>query len=63
MFIDRHGDPMAWRVQFHADFAREADELAEALRVELRASIRLLEHLGPSLGRPTADTTVRSTRT
>jgi len=46
---------MAWRVQFHADFAREADDLSDAVRVELIAAIRLLEHLGPSLGRPAAD--------
>ena len=47
---------MAWRVQFHADFAREADALSEAVRVELIAGIRLLEHFGPSLGRPAVDT-------
>ncbi|MFN9927455.1 MAG: type II toxin-antitoxin system RelE/ParE family toxin [Phenylobacterium sp.] len=47
---------MAWRVQFHAEFACEADELSETVRVELIALIRLLEHLGPSLGRPAADT-------
>jgi len=47
---------MTWRVQFHADFAPEADALSEAVRVELIAAIRLLEHLGPSLGRPAVDT-------
>jgi hypothetical protein len=47
---------MTWRVQFHPDFAREADELSDAVRVELIAGIRLLEHLGPSLGRPAVDT-------
>ncbi len=47
---------MTWRVQFHADFAREADALSEAVRVELIAGIRLLEHLGPSPGRPAVDT-------
>ena len=47
---------MTWRVQFHPDFAREADALSEAVPVELIAGIRLLEHLGPSLGRPAVDT-------
>ncbi|HEY3890032.1 MAG TPA: type II toxin-antitoxin system RelE/ParE family toxin [Caulobacteraceae bacterium] len=47
---------MNWRVQFHADFAREADALSETVRVELIARIRLLEHLGSSLGRPAVDT-------
>ena len=47
---------MTWRVQFHADFAREADALSEAVRIELIAGIRLLEHRGPSLGRPSVDT-------
>lgn len=47
---------MTWRVRFHPDFAREADVLSEVVRVELIAGIRLLEHLGPSLGRPAVDT-------
>src|SRR5665213_1688362 len=47
---------MTWRVQFHPYFAREADALSEAARIELIAEIRLLEHLGPSRGRPAVDT-------
>ena len=47
---------MAWTVQFHPEFAREADDLSEAVRVELIAVIRLLQHAGPSLGRPAVDT-------
>lgn len=47
---------MTWSVQFHADFAREADVLPEEVRVALIAVIRVLEHFGPSLGRPTVDT-------
>jgi hypothetical protein len=47
---------MTWSVQFHADFAREADALSEAVRIELIAGIRLLEQFGPSLGRPAVDT-------
>ena len=47
---------MAWSVRFHADFAREADDLPSAVRVQLIAGIRLLQQFGPSLGRPSADT-------
>lgn len=47
---------MPWAVRLHPDFAREADDLSEIVRVELIAGIRLLEHFGPSLGRPTVDT-------
>jgi hypothetical protein len=43
---------MTWTVQFHADFAGEADALSEAVRIELIAGIRLLEHLGPALVGP-----------
>ena len=45
-----------WDFRFHIDFAGEADVLSEAVRVELIAGIRLLEHFGPSLGRPAVDT-------
>lgn len=47
---------MSWAVQFPADFAREADALSQAVRVELIGAVRLLEQFGPGLGRPTADT-------
>ena len=47
---------MAWRVQFHPAFAAEADDFAETVRIELIAGVRVLEHFGPSLGRPTVDT-------
>lgn len=47
---------MAWTVNFYPDFAAEADELSESVRAELIAAIRLLEHMGPTLGRPAADT-------
>jgi len=47
---------MNWTVQFHQDFAREAEEFSQAVRIELIAGIRLLEHLGPTLGRPAVDT-------
>ena len=47
---------MAWTVRFHPDFAREADVLSEDVRIELIAGIRLLEHFGAVLCRPTVDT-------
>ena len=47
---------MAWSVRFHPAFAAEADDVSEAVRVELIAGIRLLEHFGPGLGRPAVDT-------
>jgi hypothetical protein len=47
---------MTWTVQFHPDFADEAEALSEAVRIELIAGIRLLQTLGPALGRPAVDT-------
>jgi hypothetical protein len=47
---------MPWRVRFHPDFAAEASGFSDTVRVELIASIRLLENFGPTLGRPAADT-------
>jgi hypothetical protein len=47
---------MNWSVLFHPDFAQEADGFSQAVRIELIAGIRLLEHLGPTLGRPAVDT-------
>ena len=47
---------MAWKVQFHPDFADETRVLSESVRIEILAGVRLLEHFGPSLGRPHADT-------
>ncbi len=47
---------MVWSVQFHPDFAAETHGLSEDVRIEIVACIRLLEHFGPSLGRPSADT-------
>ncbi len=47
---------MTWNVQFHPEFAREAGQYSASVRSEIVASVRLLEHFGPGLGRPTADT-------
>lgn len=43
---------MAWTVLFHDAFDREFNELSEAVQDELLAQAKLLELLGPTLGRP-----------
>jgi hypothetical protein len=45
-----------WAVEFHPDFDREYDDLAEAVQDELLAHLKLLEQFGPQLGRPRVDT-------
>lgn len=52
---------MAWKVEFDETFAAEFDELPEAVQDELLAHARLLEHFGPHLKRPHADTLNGST--
>ena len=47
---------MNWEVEFHKDFDPEFDALPEDVLSELRAHALLLEHFGPQLGRPRADT-------
>ena len=47
---------MAWVAEFHPEFVREFHELQEDVRLELLACAKLLEHFGPQLGRPRADT-------
>ena len=47
---------MIWAVEFHPDFDREYDDLAEAVQDELLAHLKLLEQFGPQLGRPRVDT-------
>ena len=46
----------AWKVAFHPAFAVELGKLPAALQIEMLAHARLLEHFGPSLGRPQVDT-------
>ena len=46
----------AWIVAFHPAFAVEFNALPAALQIEMFAHARLLEHFGPSLGRPQVDT-------
>ena len=47
---------MTWTVAFFSEFEQEFDRLAEAVQDELLAQAMLIEHLGPSAGRPRVDT-------
>jgi hypothetical protein len=40
-----------WAVEFHDEFDPEFDALAEAVQDELLAQLKLLERIGPALGR------------
>ena len=45
-----------WEVRFERAFDKELKELDVEVRLELLAHAEVLEHRGPSLGRPVADT-------
>jgi len=47
---------MVWHVDIYPDFEGEFTELANSVRIELFAKVRLLEEFGPQLKRPHADT-------
>jgi hypothetical protein len=47
---------MTWDVLFHNEFETEFVELPEAVQDELLARLKLLEKIGPALGRPNVDT-------
>lgn len=47
---------MAWIVGFTDQFERWWNRLSEDERVDVDVKVRLLEELGPVLGRPHADT-------
>ena len=47
---------MPWQVLLHPDFAEELLHLDTAVRREIAAMARLLQHSGPHLGRPRCDT-------
>jgi hypothetical protein len=47
---------VTWEVLFHWEFEPEFDALAEDVQDELMANAKLLQQLGPQLGRPRADT-------
>lgn len=51
-----HYSCMPWDVFFHSDFEGEFVELPEAIQNELLARLKLLEAIGPTLGRPNVDT-------
>jgi hypothetical protein len=47
---------VTWEVLFYQEFEPEFDALQEEVQDELLAQARLLQHFGPQLGRPRADT-------
>ena len=47
---------IAWTVTFHPAFEIEFNALPLELQIEMLAHAQLLEHFGPSLGRPQVDT-------
>jgi hypothetical protein len=51
-----HYSCMSWNVLFHNEFEAEFVELPEAVQDELLARLKLLETIGPTLGRPNVDT-------
>ncbi len=51
---------MVWAVQSVAEFERWFLTLESSVRIEIAAKISLLQQVGPTLGRPHADTLKRS---
>jgi len=47
---------MAWAVEFTDEFEAWWNVLSEGEQVDVAASVRLIEELGPALGRPHVDT-------
>lgn len=47
---------LSWVVLFHDEFEAEFDGMPELLQDELLARLKVLERLGPDLGRPHVDT-------
>ncbi|HAU0311386.1 TPA: addiction module toxin RelE [Legionella pneumophila] len=47
---------MTWKIIFAEPFADEFDALEEAVQDECFSHLKVLEHFGPSLGRPHVDT-------
>jgi len=47
---------LRWVVEIGDEFEPEFDELSEDVQTEILALSRLLQHLGPHLGRPRVDT-------
>lgn len=46
----------SWTVEFHPDYEAEFDTLSRRAKTAIAAKARLLEELGPQLGRPHVDT-------
>jgi hypothetical protein len=51
-----HYSCMKWDVLFHNEFEPEFAGLPQAVQDELLARLKLLEKIGPALGRPNVDT-------
>ena len=47
---------MSWAVEIGDEFESEFDELDDDVRMEILALARLLQQVGPQLGRPRVDT-------
>jgi hypothetical protein len=47
---------MKWEVLFHPEFDPEYEVLAQEVQDELLAHLKVLEEMGPQLGRPKVDT-------
>lgn len=47
---------MAWKVELHDDFEKEFHFFGQKVQDELLAKALLLQEIGPTLGRPHADT-------
>ena len=47
---------MPWAVTLHPEMAEEVESFSREVRIALASSLRLLEAIGPTLGRPTVDT-------
>lgn len=47
---------MKWQVLFHPEFDPEYEALAQEVQDELLAHLKVLEDMGPQLGRPRVDT-------
>lgn len=47
---------MPWQVTFHPEMAEDFNGLSEAVQDVLLAHAKLLEAIGPTLGRPAVDT-------
>lgn len=46
---------MSWTIEFHEDFDREFQGFDDRVQDEILASLRVLEKMGPELGRPYVD--------